>query len=743
MSSNTLELVAKFKDNASQGLRRLLTESQRAATGQARAWAQAGRQRQQAISAYQRLGIRSEKQIRREIQLTQAAYNRLARSGTLSQRELARAAEANRRNLQRLNNELRSGAGAAGSWRQRLGSAMTTVTAAGVGAYTVLKPSMDNQKQLEANISQVAWQAFGEDSSKTSDWIATTGKQQIRDLVTELIAKNGGNADAALNLINSQMANGMSFEQVQKGATATYRAMIASAEGAGQYDPESVAKLMKVLHDFGFQGEELATAFEHAMKSGMQGNFEIADMVTELPALLPVAKSSGLNGIQGFDYLLSILQSASNKSGSNSEAANNVRNLLEKTLSADTVKRLSRMDNPNNPSKGIDWANSVLQGKANGENAVQVLSRLANTMLERDQQYQQLKAKADAGDQTAAEQMNIMRGFVLSRILPDIQAKAGLLAASDMQQVQEYIQGLAGIDPKTNSLVDRKIGVMSRDDLFIQEQNRSLAQLGRKPALDTLNSAETKWTEVSSRYPKATLTAQAVGSAGLGAGFLSLFRSGSSGWAGNMLSGAAKGTGTLLSGAAKGTADLGRGAFKLGGKALTAAPRFNFGLGLLLHSQELNAGEIEEVARMRRSWQQRNNQPSSLSSLFNYPKSLRAANPFLPGDAELGRMSQLPPQRYGQSMLHSPLNSPELQKSAEQIQQSSQTYQQSSEQYAQAVNYNQQAAAQFLEASRLMGTAAGQLAAAARQPVPVTVSVSGGNITAAVSQAAERDNRRN
>lgn len=707
MSSNTLELVAKFKDNASQGLRRLLTESQRAATGQARAWAQAGRQRQQAISAYQRLGIRSEQQIRREMQLTQAAYNRLARSGTLSQRELARAAEANRRNLQRLNNELRSGAGAAGSWRQRLGGAMTTVAAAGVGAYTVLKPSMDNQKQLEANISQVAWQAFGEDNSKTSDWIATTGKQQIRDLVTELVAKNGGNADAALNLINSQMANGMSFEQVQKGATATYRAMIASAEGAGQYDPESVAKLMKVLHDFGFQGEELATAFEHAMKSGMQGNFEIADMVTELPALLPAAKNSGLNGIQGFDYLLSILQSASNKSGSNSEAANNVRNLLEKTLSADTVRRLSRIDNPNDPSKGIDWANSVLQGKANGENAVQVLSRLANAMLERDQQYQQLKAKADAGDQTAAEQMNIMRGFVLSRILPDIQAKAGLLAASDVQQVQEYIQGLAGIDPKTNSLVDRKIGVMSRDDMFRQEQNRSLALLGRKDALDTLNSAETKWTEATTRYPKATLAAQAAGGAGLGAGILSLFRSGGSGWAGN-----------LLSKAGGGALGFGRGALSWGTGVLTAAPRFNFATGLLLHSPELNAGEGSALERMRQLNQQYHGQALPRSALINYSDASRSTN-------------------------QSPLNSPELQKSAEQIQQSSQTYQQSSEQYAQAVNHNQQAAAQFLEASRLMGTAAGRLAAAARQPVPVTVSVSGGNITAAVSQAAERDNRRN
>lgn len=707
MSSNTLELVAKFKDNASQGLRRLLTESQRAATGQARVWAQAGRQRQQAISAYHRLGIRSEQQIRREMQLTQAAYNRLARSGTLSQRELARAAEANRRNLQRLNNELRSGAGAAGSWRQRLGGAMTTVAAAGVGAYTVLKPSMDNQKQLEANISQVAWQAFGEDNSKTSDWIATTGKQQIRDLVTELVAKNGGNADAALNLINSQMANGMSFEQVQKGAAATYRAMIASAEGAGQYDPESVAKLMKVLHDFGFQGEELATAFEHAMKSGMQGNFEIADMVTELPALLPAAKNSGLNGIQGFDYLLSILQSASNKSGSNSEAANNVRNLLEKTLSADTVRRLSRIDNPNDPSKGIDWANSVLQGKANGENAVQVLSRLANAMLERDQQYQQLKAKADAGDQTAAEQMNIMRGFVLSRILPDIQAKAGLLAASDVQQVQEYIQGLAGIDPKTNSLVDRKIGVMSRDDMFRQEQNRSLALLGRKDALDTLNSAETKWTEATTRYPKATLAAQAAGGAGLGAGILSLFRSGGSGWAGN-----------LLSKAGGGALGFGRGALSWGTGVLTAAPRFNFATGLLLHSPELNAGEGSALERMRQLNQQYHGQALPRSALINYSDASRSTN-------------------------QSPLNSPELQKSAEQIQQSSQTYQQSSEQYAQAVNHNQQAAAQFLEASRLMGTAAGQLAAAARQPVPVTVSVSGGNITAAVSQAAERDNRRN
>lgn len=88
-----------------------------------------------------------------------------------------------------------------------------------------------------------------------------------------------------------------------------------------------------------------------------------------------------------------------------------------------------------------------------------------------------------------------------------------------------------------------------------------------------------------------------------------------------------------------------------------------------------------------------------------------------------------------------PLSSPELKQTAEQMQQSAISQQQSSEVYAQAVSDNQQAAAQFLEASRLIGTAAGQMMAAARQPI--TVSVDGSGVAAAVRHQAARDNRRN
>ncbi|CNG34986.1 Uncharacterised protein [Yersinia enterocolitica] len=46
---------------------------------------------QRASSARSTLGIRSERDIQREIQLTQAAYNRLTRTGTLSANEQSRA----------------------------------------------------------------------------------------------------------------------------------------------------------------------------------------------------------------------------------------------------------------------------------------------------------------------------------------------------------------------------------------------------------------------------------------------------------------------------------------------------------------------------------------------------------------------------------------------------------------------------------------------------------------------------
>lgn len=505
-----LSMVLTGKD---QGAKRLLQETERHLQRSGAALREKGRQ--SAVS--ERLGVRSERAIQREILQTQAAYNRLARSGKASQNDLARAAAATKNRIRELNTELQQGIEKQNRWGSGLkmaGAGGAAVLAGATAAYATLKPAMDNQKQLDANITQVAWQAYGEDDNKSADWIASQGKAEIRALALSLVESNGGTHDAALQLINNMMANGMSYDEAKANAQSSHKTMIASSEGLGDYNAADTAKLFKVLSDFGFKGDDLAKAVEIAMKSGMQGNFEIADMVRELPALLPAAKAAGMDGLQGFGFLLSTLQSASNKAGSNSEAANNVRNMLEQTLSAETVTRLSKIANPNAPGQGIDWRASVLQGKANGESAVEVLARLANTMLEKDGEYQSYKKRADAGDKTAESQMNIMKGFVMSSLLPDIQAKGGLIAASDLEQVQTYMQGLMGLDPNA-SLVDKKLAVLQQSAGSQQEKAESEALL--KQDVSAVIEAETALKQLTAEYPNATLAVQALAAAAVAA----------------------------------------------------------------------------------------------------------------------------------------------------------------------------------------------------------------------------------
>ena len=56
--------------------------------------------------AREQLGVRPEREIQREIKLTEAAYGRLARSGAMSFNEQRRAAAAMRSEVTRLTNEM-------------------------------------------------------------------------------------------------------------------------------------------------------------------------------------------------------------------------------------------------------------------------------------------------------------------------------------------------------------------------------------------------------------------------------------------------------------------------------------------------------------------------------------------------------------------------------------------------------------------------------------------------------------
>ncbi|MCL9764295.1 phage tail tape measure protein [Neisseria subflava] len=585
-----LSLVLTARDD---GARRLLADTQRQLDRTAKSRAQLERQ----SHTYALTGIRSEKQIQREIMLTQAAFNRLARSGKASQNDLARAAVATRNRIRELNVELKQGAGFADRMG-KIGRAGAAVAAGGAAAYAVLKPAMNDRKQLDENINRVARQAFIEDDSESAAWIATEGARQVKDLALELVQKNGGNHDKALDVISGMMTTGLNFSQTKEEAQAAYAFSLASEmEGA------ETSKLIKALKD-NLPDTNLQLALEHVLQSGYDGTFETQDMVRELPALLPAAQQAGMTGIGGLDYLLSLLQSAANKSGSPAEAATNVQNLLSKTLSPDTIGRLKKMANPNDPKKGVDWVGSVLKGKENGENAVQVLSRLADAMLSRDKQYQEYQARAAAGDKTAAEQANMMKAALLATLLPDLQAKQGLLAATDMAQIQGYMAKLGGV-----TLENGKIGKINEarmmTDAAKQEQAESVKIL-EESLTKTLVKAETAFKQLAAEYPNATLALQALTTAataasaamlltaggGKGAGFLKDVGSKALGWgkasAGGVAAGATAAGGKLLSWGKSAGSGL------MNNPALVKRAGL---LGMLLYSESLGDGTLPKGLR--------------------------------------------------------------------------------------------------------------------------------------------------
>lgn len=589
-----LSLVLTGKDD---GARRLLADTQRQLERTAKSRAELERQ----SHAYATAGIRSERQIQREIMQTQAAFNRLARSGKASQNDLARAAVATRNRIRELNAELKQGAGFADRMG-KIGRAGAAVAAGGAAAYAVLKPAMNDRKQLDENINRVARQAFIEDDSKSAAWIATEGARQVKDLALELVQKNGGNHDKALDVISGMMTTGLNFAQTKEEAQAAYAFSLAS-EGSGA----DTSKLIKTLKDGGMNGKDLKLALEHVLQSGLDGTFEVQDMVRELPALLPAAQQAGMNGVGGLDYLLSLLQSAANKSGSPAEAATNVQNLLSKTLSPDTIGRLKKMANPNDPKKGVDWVGSVLKGKENGENAVQVLSRLADAMLAKDKQYQDYQARAAVGDKTAAEQANMLKGALLAQLLPDLQAKQGLLAATDMTQIREYMASLAGV-----TLNNGKIGKINEarmmTDAAKQEQAESVKLL-EESLTKTLVEAETAFKQLAAEYPNATLALQALTAAATAAGIAMSLPGGNKG------GGVVKSIGEKLTkwfkpiatGAAAGATTAGSKALTWGrsaGSAVLSNPAAmkKAGLlGMLLYSESLGSGTLPKELKSRKT----------------------------------------------------------------------------------------------------------------------------------------------
>ena len=123
--SDSLKAVAKSTEEAARSTVKLGDEKKRANDTAVSGSRTLSEEYRRSASARETLGIRAERTIQREIQQTEAAYNRLARTGTMSAQEQARAYTAMKSKVGELRREMAGLSGDAKTGSSFLQSSMT------------------------------------------------------------------------------------------------------------------------------------------------------------------------------------------------------------------------------------------------------------------------------------------------------------------------------------------------------------------------------------------------------------------------------------------------------------------------------------------------------------------------------------------------------------------------------------------------------------------------------------------
>lgn len=434
MRALQLAMTLMAKDQGSKALRQALADVLKQTNANKKAEEEAARVREQSSQSgirasrtlqqeYQRaanarsvLGIRSERDIQREIAQTQAAYNRLLRTGTLTANEQTRAFRAMTNQVAQLRTEL-NGAGQSMSRmeRARMWGGNVTAFAGGIAAAgAIVAPSVSNQMSYEQRLASMANTAFAEKNTAGR----RAGMQSMDQLIRRSVAVGGGNKETAANTLDALLASGA----VEYDSTERLLPMLqkySTATGADSKDLAMIA--IRLKQTFGLKDSDIPKALNMAISAGQAGSFELADMAKYLPEQLANASSIGMKGLDDFATLLGLNQASAITAGTSDKAGNNVINLLGKISSQDASNAAARIKIN---GKGIDLPGSLAAAQGKGMNALDAFSAIVDKIVAQNPGYQKLeKQLKNTPDDPSRRrimdsQLQILQGSAWVRLLP-------------------------------------------------------------------------------------------------------------------------------------------------------------------------------------------------------------------------------------------------------------------------------------------------------------------------------------
>ncbi|HCF8481206.1 TPA: phage tail tape measure protein [Klebsiella pneumoniae] len=527
MRSLQLAMTLLAKDQGSKVLRQTLADVLKQTNANKKAEEEAARVREQSAQSgirasrtlqqeYQRaanarsvLGIRSERDIQREIAQTQAAYNRLLRTGTLTANEQTRAFRAMTNQVAQLRTEL-NGAGQSMSRmeRARMWGGNVTAFAGGIAAAgAIVAPSVRNQMTYEQRLASMANTAFAEQNTAGR----RTGMRSMDQLIRRSVAVGGGSKETAADTLDTLLASGAVdyttaeklLPMLQKYATAT------------EADPKELAQIaIRLKQSFGISDNQIPTALNMVIKSGQLGSFEIKNLAKWLPQQLAAANALGMNGLGDLAVLLGFNQASMISAGSPDEAGNNIFNLLTKINSQDAANSAARIKFN---GKGIDLPGTLVRARSKGFTALEAFSGLTDKIVANNPEYQALEKQLKSSTTDSARQeimqsqAKILEGSAIGQIIADRQALMALVAwRANRQYGNDVIKGVnqQRVLPLSQQSGEQNFDLIKGTNFYKVNQlnnTRDFAQMDAiQPLSDVLGKLSGELNDYAGAYPGLT-----------------------------------------------------------------------------------------------------------------------------------------------------------------------------------------------------------------------------------------------
>ncbi|ENB2489598.1 phage tail tape measure protein [Escherichia coli] len=441
--------VIKATEGVTKATRKAGAEQKRTGQESINSTKKAAKEIQRAARARETLGIRAEREIRREIYLTVASYNRLARAGFESAQEQERAMQATREKARALKRELDGVTQAQmkmaktpviperGRFARAAafgGNAVTIGGGIAAGAAIMAQP-VKKQMSYERQLAMMANTAFSDGGLEGR----RAGLEQMKSSIRNAVTYGGGTKEDAAETLDALLKDGISFETANKWLPELMK--YATASGASATDLANV--MVKGKKTFGFRDEDISTVLNMSIAAGKEGSFELNDMAQYLSSQLGAAANAGMKGKDDFVKILALNEAAAITAGNSSEAGNNVFNLLAKLTSKDIETAAAGI---NYNGKGIDFAGTLVEARKNGLDPIDALSSLIDKIVASDKRYQELQKKLasarDKGEQTAVydSMVKLLEGFGVGKLVADQQALKALLAYRNNPEYRKKVE---------------------------------------------------------------------------------------------------------------------------------------------------------------------------------------------------------------------------------------------------------------------------------------------------------------